>query len=443
MSPKLSGKTKPLNPPLASITPSHTNDLIIVGAGINGLTLANLCANKGFSVALIEKNPKYYPTAASESLQASSLQTPKNPNTVSADRFPLYRSLSSFDLRCFAISRSSQKVFETLNIWQDIKQLGASAYSQMKVWDAAGFGEIEFKAEDIHEPDLGYIIEERVLMQALWKNTLHQENITLFLHQQPVDWVETENNIVLTLEDNQQLTTQLIIGAEGANSWVRNKARIEIEQKPYEQTALVATVETEHPHQYTAWQRFMPSGPLAFLPLSNPNLCSIVWTNTNDNTEQNLNLSAHEFCKAVEQAFDYKLGSIKACSERKSFPLTRMHAKNYIKQRIALVGDAAHVVHPLAGQGINLGLQDARALCDILTTAKLRDCDIGQFLILRKYERARKSEVGRMMMNMNLLNELFGTASESVATVRSLGLNIVNSIPYLKRQLIKTAMGIS
>lgn len=399
-------------------------DLAIIGAGIVGLTLANLCAQQGLKVLVLEKNKE--------------------------NKEPRHFALSSeFDLRCFAISPGAKTLFESIGIWENLAKNRISPYDRMTVWDGMGFGEITFDANEISAPCLGYIIENNVLMNALWQATKENENITLIFNSTPTDLSFADEKARLTLEildekndpETLSLTTELIIGAEGANSWIRNIIRIETTTDDYQQHALVANIRTELPHQKTAWQRFLPQGPLAFLPLTEPHTSSIVWTSTPTVTEENLNNSTEAFCDNLSQAFDHRLGKVALLSERKSFPLRMLHAKHYIKERIALVGDAAHVIHPLAGQGLNLGLQDAAALSSVIISAFKRNCNIGDYLVLRKYERQRRGQVSQMITAMKIFKELFCSRSSVFTVLRSLGLNATHSkIPFLKKRFMKAAM---
>lgn len=390
-------------------------DIIILGGGLVGLTCANLCTIAGFTTAVIEAKPPL-------------LTWPKN----------------SSDIRCSAISKGSQQIFEKIGVWNAITNMGVSPYQHMTVWDKLGFGAIDFDAKEVSEQNLGYIIENRIMIKALWENLLEEgTNIHLYCPAKPEHYEITNDEIILTLDNQKVLKSKLIIGADGAQSWLREKAGLNTLKRSYQQTALVATVKTELPHQKTAWQRFLPEGPLAFLPLSDPHTSSIVWTNTPENIQELLVLSESEFCETLAQNFDYRLGKVLNTSERFSFPLNMVYAKQSVAPRIALIGDAAHVIHPLAGQGVNLGLTDAQVLVETLHNAQLHNYDIGHFLVLRKYERARSSEVLTLLAAMEFFKKLFGSKTSLLAGLRSFGLNMVNNNAFLKRQFILKAMGLS
>jgi 2-octaprenylphenol hydroxylase len=391
-------------------------DLIVLGGGLVGLTVANLCVQAGLEVVLVEaKTPV--------------LEWPQD----------------SIDSRCSTISRSSQKIFETLSIWDRLVEESASPYRKMVVWDKLGFGDIHFDAAEVGEPDLGHVIENRVILRALWhklKERAHQNNITTLFSSRPVNLQVTPTEVMLELENKVFLKAKLIIGADGNRSWLRETAKFKTIQRDYHQQALVCTVKTEREHQETAWQRFLPEGPLAFLPLLDPHTSSIVWTSTPEKIQALIHLSEEQFCLTLAHAFDYRLGKILSIGERLSFPLNRLHTKQLVVERVALVGDAAHVIHPLAGQGVNMGLRDADCLAKILSKAKKEHNDIGHYLILRKYERARQGQVLMMIAAMEFFKQTFGAQFSLAVGLRSVGLTIVNKSQYLKKKIISQAMGI-
>lgn len=391
-------------------------DIVIIGAGLVGLTAALLAAHQNFTVAVIDKT-------------APILTWPT----------------TTIDIRCSAINAASKKIFQTLDVWETISQLGISPYQKMHVWDASGFGEITFDAEDVGKPELGHIIENRVMLKALWEKAANSPNIKLIVPGKPTSYFFENTHCELTLEMDaglkKTIAAKVLLGADGAHSWLREEAQIQKQGWSYEQTAIVAVLETELPHQATAWQRFLPEGPLAFLPLSNPHLCSIVWTAHPQSCARRLQLTENAFCEEVAQHFDFRLGKIISVGERRSFPLEMQHAKHYIKERIALLGDAMHVIHPLAGLGVNLGLQDALCLIEILSEAKKKEEDIGQYTVLRRYERARKGPVLSTIALMEGFKRLFANQSSIVIGLRSLGLNATNGFSYLKQKIIQVAVG--
>ncbi len=388
-------------------------DVIILGGGLVGLTAANLYANSGFSVAVIEKQP-----------------------------MPTARDDSAFDIRCSAISRKSQAIFQDLTVWDEISAARISPYSKMVVWDALGFGEITFDAREVSEPNLGHIIENSVMLKALQKKCQQNSEITVLSGLHPVAIEFHPDHVNLQLSDALNLQAKLVVGADGKHSWLRKNLQIETIEQNYQQVALVTTVQTEFPHQETAWQRFLPDGPLAFLPLNEPRACSIVWTTTPEQGKALMAFPTEMFNQELAHHFDYRLGKILTCSQKECFPLSRLQAKEYIKERAVLMGDALHVIHPLAGQGVNLGLYDALELSNILTNAKQKSEDIGCYSILRKFERARKGQVTATLFAMDFFKKLFGSTQSWVAGFRSIGLNGIDKFPWLKQKIIRQAMGL-
>ncbi|HEV2523616.1 MAG TPA: FAD-dependent oxidoreductase, partial [Gammaproteobacteria bacterium] len=266
-------------------------DIIILGGGLVGLTAANLCAQQGFSVALVER---------------------QEPNLTWDD--------NHFDIRCSAISKASQILFQEMGVWDSMVKERVSPYQRMHVWDAMGFGEITFDAAEVGAADLGHIIENRVMQKALGVHAKQSTNIHFFVPASPMALHVEPEHVFLTLNDQTNLKAKLIIGADGGHSWLREFVHIESKQHDYHQSALVATVRTELSHQQTAWQRFLPEGPLAFLPL-NSGLSSIVWTSTTEKTKTLMSLTEAKFCEELAHAFDYRLGSVLSTAERRDFSL--------------------------------------------------------------------------------------------------------------------------
>ncbi|MFN2310011.1 MAG: UbiH/UbiF/VisC/COQ6 family ubiquinone biosynthesis hydroxylase, partial [Gammaproteobacteria bacterium] len=317
-------------------------DIAIIGGGCVGTTLACALAQDGVQVALVEARaaPSAWPAG-------------------------------SVDLRVFAITRASERIFRAIGCWEAIEQGGISPFREMRVWDAAGAGEIHFDCAELGEPTLGYIIEQRVIQAALNARLASLPTLTRLCPAELAGFEpEPEADALrVTLVDGRVLRTRLLVGADGATSKVREQAGIEISVRDYQQTALVAVVTTEAPHQETAWQRFLPTGPLAFLPLRDGR-SSIVWSTTPDQAVELCGLDDAAFCARLTEAFGRRIGAVTAVGERVSFPLRRLHARQYVAERLALVGDAAHVIHPLAGQGVNLGLLDAAALAEVIQAAQ-------------------------------------------------------------------------
>ncbi|MGK0273349.1 MAG: 2-octaprenylphenol hydroxylase [Cocleimonas sp.] len=395
---------------------SNHYDVIINGGGMVGATLACLLAKAGKKVAVIE----------------AAKTKPFDPD-------------GSFDLRVSAISRASQKAFQKINAWDAMLAMRALPYEVMDVWDGSynekGDGNVRFDAAELGEPDLGHIIENTVIQNALAETMASFDNISVYqpnkLEGFDVLDVVLNKGVEVTLEDGQSLSADLIVGADGANSKVRSLAGIEVTIDDYSQRGLVATVKTEHHHQYTAWQRFQEMGPLAFLPLADGS-CSIVWTLPSDRADYYLSLNKTDFKSALAEAFDYKLGKITKVSDRAAFPLRGSQASPYVLDRVALIGDAAHTIHPLAGQGVNLGIKDALELAQQLEDTN----DCGSLKTLRRYERARRGDNVITMRAMEGFRLLFGHSASPVKTVRNFGMNVFNQTPMLKNKVIKRAMGL-
>lgn len=393
-------------------------DVIILGAGMVGLVTANLCAQNNLTVALVD---------------------PKLPATWQP---------SEWDIRCSAVSRRTQNVLESIGVWQRIEGSRVSPYLRMEVWDAFSSGEICFDARELAEPNLGHIIENSLIIQSLWEKYLDQtrdkDRVSYFIPGKPLSFERKSNNIILELEAGQVLSGQLLVGADGAQSWLRETAHIKTKGWSYQQKALVATIETEEPHQATARQCFSKGNVLAFLPLKEPQLSSIVWSTSSEQSDLLLGLEEVEFCKELAHAFDYRLGKVVKAGERRAFPLHMQVVSNYIDERIALVGDAAHVIHPLAGQGVNLGIYDAEVLVQVLKEARNKDAayDLGQFLLLRRYERARKGHNLAMIAGMEFFKQAFSADVSFLQGIRGLGVNLLNSSKFLKKKLMRQAMGV-
>lgn len=350
--------------------------------------------------------------------------------------------VDSFDTRVSAITRGSQNLFEKLGVWDAMRTDRVSAYNEMFVWDATGDGNIHFDCAEIGEPNLGHIIENRVIARALLQKILQLDNVNVFCPAKPVQLTLTENITQVELDNNRTLDCNLIVGADGGNSWVRQQAGIEIETRDYNQHAVVTAVKTSLPHQETAWQRFLPTGPLAFLPMTD-NFSSIVWSTTPEQARELLDLDGEKFKSTLAKAFDFKLGEIIELGPRAAFPLKGQHAKHYVKPHLALVGDAAHTIHPLAGQGVNLGFADVSKLAEVILEDHKNGKAIGSFKTLRRYERARRGDNLLMLESMGAFKMLFSNENAGLSKLRNLGLNITNKVAPAKHLFMRHAMGLS
>ena len=352
-------------------------DLIIVGGGMVGAALACAMGEQRFRVAVVEG-------------REPDLNWPQ----------------PDYQIRVSAITRASQHVFENLHAWRHMSKRRTCTYREMRVWDATGNGQIHFDSAEIAEPDLGHIIENSVIQAGLWERLCELPNVQRFCPNTPQQLTITEQGASLTLDDGQQLEGALIVGADGGRSWVREQVGFESKGWAYQQDAVVATVRHELDHQETCWQRFAEDGPLAFLPLDEKT-CSIVWSTTPEHAQELLALDKPQFLKELQLSFGDELGRMLEVGERGAFPLRLGHTTQYTGMRLALIGDAAHSIHPLAGQGVNLGLGDMSALADVLIAARERGVDLGDELVLRRYERARKADNVAMLAAMDGFKRVF------------------------------------
>jgi len=320
-------------------------------------------------------------------------------------------------------------------------QRRASPYQSMHVWDATGEGKIHFDAADLGIDVLGHIIENRAVQFSLYEQCQKLHNVELLCPQQVKDIHYTELQSEVILDDDRCITTKLLVGADGANSKVREVAGILINKSAYEQKGVVAIVKSTQDHSSTAWQRFLPTGPLAFLPLSDGR-CSIVWSAEDERADELLAMDDESFSRELEQEFDYTLGKVESIGQRAAFPLIRRHADEYVKKGLALIGDAAHTIHPLAGQGVNLGILDAAALAEVIVTARAKGQNIASLTTLRKYERWRRADNSLMMYSMSGFKNLFSNEQSSLSFVRNAGLNLVNSMGPVKHKFMRHALGL-
>jgi len=345
------------------------------------------------------------------------------------------------DLRVFALSRASEKILRAADAWQDIAAVRASPYERMQVWHADvpphGGDALVFDAAEIGERDLGVIAENSVLQAALLAAA---RRAGVRLAQGELEALERERGALVLRTADARIGARLVIGADGAQSRVRELAGLFARRTDYGQLAVVAMVGTAKPHQHTAWQRFLGDGTLAFLPLAD-GLSSIVWSVPTARAEKLLVAAPHDFERQLEQDFDSALGAVRLESERLRFPLWRLSAEHYVSERIALVGDAAHVVHPLAGQGANLGLLDAAALADVLAGAGAED--IGAERILRRYERWRRSENEMMSAAIDAFDRLLARGSGRVAELAQRAMPWVGRSGAAKRAFMERAMGLA
>ena len=388
-------------------------DIIIIGSGMVGGTLACALMEQGLRIALVE-----------------------------AGTVPVEWTPENYDLRVSAFTRASEQIFRNIGVWDNIVVHRVSPFRQMRVWDGTGSGMIHFDCAELGEDILGYIIENSVIQNALFENVQKSKDIDVIHPVKPRSLSLNADEVILHLDNDQTLTSRLIIGADGNQSWVREQADIAYRGWSYGQKAVVCAVKTSKQHQETAWQRFMPDGPLAFLPLADHHCCSIVWSTTPEHADHLLSLDDASFIVELQKAFGETLGTIQSAGPRGAFPLNLRHAEEYTKSRLALIGDAAHMAHPLAGQGVNLGLLDAVTLAEVLIDANKAGKDIGALAVLRRYERWRKGNNMFMLAVMDGFKKLFGNNIPPVRWARNLGLSITNKATPLKNMIVYRAMGL-
>ena len=315
----------------------------------------------------------------------------------------------------------------------------------MRVWDGEGTGSIHFDATEVNQPTLGHIVENRLLQTALLNCLSRHYNLQIFSPVAVDHYTRGDGCVLLHLQNGAEILATLLIGADGANSRVREWAHFKLREWDYGHTAIVATVATEKPNDATAWQIFRREGPLAFLPLQTASqqqhLSSLVWSTIPQEAEALMQLGDAEFMRALGTAFEHRLGDITETSKRFSFPLRARHAENYVQPNIALIGDAAHTIHPLAGQGINLGLLDAQALAREILHAAQRGLGVADASVLTRYQRSRKSDNIAMLVAMEGFKRLFGAQQLPLRWLRNAGLNWVDGSSLLKRLFIRQAMG--
>jgi 2-octaprenylphenol hydroxylase len=406
---------------------ANTNcDIVIIGAGLVGSTLACFLAQNRPDLHII---------------------------LVDAAHTPAICQGETFDPRVVALSPGSQDLLEKLGAWRAMTEARACAYRRMHVWDAEGTANITFTSDDLHVPALGHIVENSVAVKALHECLEHCSGVhRLFgrrldnLHELEVEHAAGER-VIVELDDGETLTADLLIAADGATSKVRGLVGFQTREWDYGQSAIVTTVRTERSHGFTAWQRFETSGPVAFLPLqvepvepSESCYASIVWSLVTPEAESVMAMDDDAFCRALGAAFEHRLGAVQWADKRVCVPLRQRHAARYWQPGIALVGDAAHSLHPLAGQGVNLGLRDARVLGEEIVRACERSVPLSDLSILKRYERRRQGHNLSAMATMETFKRLFAAEAPTVRWLRNAGMAFVNEQSWLKKQIAKFAI---
>lgn len=386
-----------------------TVDVAIVGGGPVGAAVALGLSQRGFDVRLLDRRGP----------------TPR----ILADG-------DDYDLRVYALSPSCIAFLDRLGVWPDIAAVRSAPYRRMQVWEDDPGAALCFDAADVRLPALGEIVESGLLAECLWK---HLPDGVARPGMQVADIDGDDDAATLRFDDGASLRTRLVVIAEGRDARLRTRLGIESIDGQYEQTAVVCHIATEAPHQHTAWQRFLPTGPLALLPLADGR-SSIVWSSSE--AASVLALDDDDFLRALGDASQHRLGRIVACTRRVSFALGLQHAQTYVAPRAVLVGDAAHVVHPLAGQGVNLGFADAEALIDTLGDTRDAGRDFASTRALKRYERTRRADVIDMLAATDGLYRAFRMPLPGLARLRGSGFAAINAIGPLRRELVRRAIGL-
>ena len=397
-------------------------DVVIVGAGIIGLSLALELHQNGLQVAIVE----------AKKITINPLNQERIENRVSA------------------INHASKRFLKELGVWDSIKSARVSPYYKMQVWDDGLENNITITAEEISEHSLGSIVENDVIIHALLEK-IQSTGIEVFDNQKIVEIQRNRNLVKVVLHENSTfergtdrrgltIETELVVGADGANSFIRDYFNFDTKVKPYNHTSIVATLELEKQHNYIAYQRFYEKGVLAFLPLENKNKASIVWSVKSDYANYLIKLDEIEFEKALSSAISNQLGDVRLLSKRFSFELIQRHAQTYIQDNVVLVGDACHSIHPLAGQGVNLGFKDVVSLTDVITKVFKKGRLIGHISTLDKYQRDRMLDNKKMITLMKAFKEGFANENEYIKQARRWGLDFVDKNSFVKKVIVKQAL---
>ncbi len=385
-------------------------DVLIVGGGMVGATVACALGDSDLKVALIEQTM---------------------PEEFSPEQ--------AHDLRVSALSIASQQMLATVGAWDAVVAMRVCPFKRMRVWETAG--DTEFNSNDIAFDELGYIVENRVTQLALLHRAQEFSNIDFLCPStiQKLNYINGNGSV--ELDDGRVLSAKVVVGADGGQSRLRQTVGLGVTSWDYQQHAMVIYVETDYEQQDITWQRFVPTGPQAFLPLTG-NYGSIVWYNTPDEVRRLKALAEAELLTELTATFPDCLGKINKILGVASFPLKRQHAQEYVKQGVALVGDAAHMINPLAGQGVNIGLLDAAMLAEVLIEASDKGKNIADVSVLKRYERLRRNENLKMMTVMDLFYQTFSNQILPIKFIRNLGLGLAERITPLKNKVMRGAMGL-
>ncbi len=383
-------------------------DVLVIGGGLVGAACALALRGSGLALALVEAN-----------------------------EVAICPTDSSWDSRIYAISPGNVAFLTRLGVWQELDQQRIAPIEEMQIWGNDNAA-LDFSAYEAGAPALGYIVESRLMLAGLWEELQEAPEITLFSSSPGSCLDLQEEGAVLKLVDGRRLSAALVIAADGGNSWVRAEAGISVTTSDYRQQGVVANFVVERPHRNIARQWFVEDGILAWLPLPG-NRMSMVWSTSNAHAKALLALSPEALAERVAMAGGDALGSMQVLTPAAAFPLRRQDAEVMVSPRLALMGDAAHLVHPLAGQGVNLGFHDAACMARVLME-RGRQTDVGDYGLLRRYERARQLDIRAMQVMTGSLQALFSSELPGIALLRSKGLSFTNRQQWLKRRLIAHAM---
>lgn len=392
------------------------SDIIIVGGGLNGSLLAIAAAKIGFSTIVLDSKGNHRD------------------------------ELNSFDGRSYALAASSVRLLKNLDIFEDIRGcsqpiLDIEILDGKLVQGPSQFS-LHFDNNEIHDGPMGYMVEDRFIQKTLFAQILATNQIDYKFDSKVTEHYQQGGYISVQLDDGQKLRTRLVVGADGRNSNIAKRAKIKKSGWRYKQNALVCAIEHEIDHKGLAWQYFLPNGPLAILPMTG-NRSSIVWTEQTKNADAINALDDNQYMEILNSRLGSFLGKSKLIGSRHSFPLELRIADRFIDDRLALIGDAAHSVHPIAGQGLNAGFKDIAVLAHVIQDSYCRGEDFGSLGVLKRYEEWRRFDSVQLAYSTDLLNRLFSNENEALQVVRNIGIKILDSIPAAKRNIIKEAAGIT
>ncbi|HTN33036.1 MAG TPA: FAD-dependent monooxygenase, partial [Marinobacter sp.] len=405
-------------------------DIVVVGAGMVGAALATGLGQNGFRVAMVD-----------------------------LAQAPAFDPASAPYIRVSALSAGSERYLDSLGAWQKVLAMRATAYNRLAVWDnthhplsgllPSDLAKVTFDAAGLGTSHLGHIVENSVTQQALWQTATATAGLSVVAGHGVSTLSQTDQSVTLTLDNDQKLEAQLVIGTDGAQSRVRDMAGIGTSRNQYGQQAMVISVRYQGAVEDITWQSFYPSGPRAFLPLHSaaadyPGECwaSLVWYDAPEELARLKSLTNEQLMAEVQSAFPDELPTLTHIHSRASFPIARQHAKTYFAGRIVLAGDAAHTINPLAGQGVNLGFQDAKCLQETLKEARRAGADLADPYWLNQYEQLRRPANRRMMMAMDAFYHLFSNRVPPVHLLRNLGLGVASALPFARNRVARYAMGI-